>query len=346
MVAPFWQFRFVRHCHKPPIHAKSWAMQDPECQRPCPVCDQQTAKPLFNKGDLQLVQCTNCSMVYANPIPQELATGTYYDRIGKPFYCSPDKLESDYAPVRFERELRILRQYCPSGNVLDVGCSTGAFLYQVKARWPLNYRILGTDVASDALSYAEQKGVPVVRGSFLEHDFHGQHFDVITFWAVMEHLADPQAFFTKATDLLNAGGHMIILVPNWRSLAIRILGRRYRYIYADHLNYFSQNTLERFARTSARFELVGHGSTHFNPIVILQDLVKRVNRVPDEDRARLLKKTTGYKQNPWLKPIKWAYRLTESALSTGNLADNIYIVLQKRKSTPFTAEIKIGKIIK
>ena len=309
-------------------------MQGPECQRQCPVCGERTARPLFAKGDLRLVQCANCSMVYASPIPEELATGAYYDRIGKPFYCSPDKLESDYAPVRFERELRIFRQFRLSGNVLDVGCSTGAFLYQVKTRWPLNYRILGADVASAALDYAEQKGVPVLRASFLEHDFHGQHFDVITFWAVMEHLAHPEQFLAKAADLINPGGHIYILVPNWRSLAIRLLGRRYRYIYSDHVNYFSAATLDRFARTSSQFDVLGQGSTHFNPIVILQDFFKHVDRVPDEDRARLLKKTTGYKQNPWLKPIKWAYQLAESALSACNLADNIYIVLQKRKPAP------------
>lgn len=275
-------------------------------------------------------------MVYASPIPEELVTGTYYDRIGKPFYCSPDKLESDYAPVRFERELRIFRQFCSSGNVLDVGCSTGAFLHQVTTRWPLNYRVLGADVASAALDYAEQKGVPVLRASFLEHDFHGQHFDIITFWAVMEHLAHPERFLAKATDLLNPGGHLIILVPNWRSLAIRILGRRYRYVYPDHVNYFSLNTLKSFAQVSSRFDVVGHGSTHFNPIVMMRDLFKPMDRVPDEDRAQLLKKTTGYKQNPWLRPIKWVYQLAESVLSVCNLADNIYIVLQKRQPTPST----------
>jgi len=304
-------------------------MQGPEFQRRCPVCNLQAARPLFRKGDLQLVTCADCTMVYASPIPQELATGTYYDRIGKPFYCSPAKLESDYAPVRFERELRIFRQFCPSGNVLDVGCSTGAFLYQVRVRWPQNYRIVGVDIASAALDYAEQKGVPVLRDSFLEHDFQGQHFDVITFWAVMEHLASPEKFLAKATELLNPGGHLIILVPNWRSLAVRILGQKYRYIYTDHVNYFSAQTLRDFGRASSHLDVVGHGSTHFNPIVIFQDFFKRVDRVPDEERARLLKKTTGYKQNPWLKPIKWVYQAAESALSACNLADNIYIVLQK-----------------
>lgn len=307
-------------------------MQGAETHRRCPVCNQQTTHPLFSKGDLHVVQCTHCSMVYTSPIPQELATGVYYDRIGKPFYCSPDKLESDYSPVRFERELRIFRKYCPSGDVLDVGCSTGAFLYQIRTRWPANYRVLGNDVASAALDYADQKGVPVLRASFLEHDFKGRHFDVITFWAVMEHLAEPEKFLARAVDLLNAGGHLIILVPNWRSLAIRMLGSKYRYIYADHVNYFSSRTLERFGQGISQLEVAGHGSTHFNPLVLVQDLFKRVDRVPDEDRARLLKKTTGYKQNPWLRPIKWVYHLTETALGACNLADNIYIVLRKRKN--------------
>jgi hypothetical protein len=80
-------------------------------------------------------------MVYANPVDEKLVTGEYYDQLANPFYLSPNKLESDYSPVRFERELKLFRRFCRRGSVFDVGCSTGAFLYQLKTRFPGDYEV-------------------------------------------------------------------------------------------------------------------------------------------------------------------------------------------------------------
>jgi ribosomal protein S27AE len=110
-------------------------------------------------------------MVYANPAPAGMASGQFYDTEGADYYLSPAKLESDYADVRFERELKLFRKFCPRGAVLDVGCGSGAFLFQLKKRWAGDYETLGTDVSGAPLDYAESRGVPVVRGNFLEQEF-------------------------------------------------------------------------------------------------------------------------------------------------------------------------------
>src|SRR5207302_10296583 len=107
--------------------------------------------------------CRACSMIYADPVEPELATGKFYDRLGASFYLSPDKLESDYAPVRFERELRLFRAHCQSGAVVDVGCSTGWVLYSVEAQFPGAYTVTGTDVAGAALDYAVPRGSGAIR---------------------------------------------------------------------------------------------------------------------------------------------------------------------------------------
>lgn len=300
-----------------------------EVQRTCPVCEREAAKLFLKKGSLQLVRCRDCSMIFANPVEVELASGKFYDRLGTPFYLSPDKLESDYAPVRFERELRLFRTFCHSGGVLDVGCSTGAFLYQLKTRYPADYHLMGTDVTSAALDHAEQKGIDVIRDSFLYHDFGTTRFDAVTFWAVMEHLVQPKLFLAKAASILKPGGHCLILVPNLRSLAVRLLGAKYRYVMPDHVNYFTAATLRGLAAAEASLTVVAKGSSHFNPLVIAQDFCGADQRVPDEARARLLKRTTAYKQNPWLKPVKLLYAGAESILAMMNLADNLYVVLRK-----------------
>ena len=282
----------------------------------------------WQKGDLRVVRCPTCGMVYANPVPAAMASGEFYDAAGNDYYLSPAKLESDYAAVRFERELRLFRRFCPRGAVLDVGCSSGAFLFQLTKHWPGDYAVLGTDVSGAPLDYAESRGVPVVRGNFLELRFGGRVFDAVTFWAVIEHLAEPKGFLARAAEVLKPGGLCFVLVPNLRSLAVRLLGARYRYIYPQHLNYFTTQTLARLC--TPRFEIVATRFTHFNPVVLWQDWRSGGRAVSNRERAELLQRTTAYKRKAWMKPVKGCYAFAEAALATFGLADNLALVLKKR----------------
>ena len=267
-------------------------------------------------------------MIYTNPVPEAFASGAYYDQSGADYYVSPAKLESDYAKVRFERELRLFRRHCCSGALLDVGCSSGAFLFQLSKRHPGAYDLVGTDVSGPALDYAESRGVRVVRGNFLQQDFSGRRFDAVTFWAILEHLVDPGAFLEKAHTLLNPQGRVFVLVPNMRSLATRLLGDRYRYIYPQHLNYFTRATLTKMVEK--RFSVVEWRSTHFNPVVIWQDWRRGGREISNTERGDLLRRTTAYKQNPLLKPVQSLYRLAEATLSALNLADNLAVALRSK----------------
>jgi len=296
--------------------------------RQCPVCGSGEARAHVQKGALKIVRCSDCGMIYVNPVPAEFASGQYYDREGAEYYLSPAKLESDYSPVRFERELRLFRKYCRAGEVLDVGCSSGAFLFQLNSRFPGACKILGTDVSGAPLDYAESKGVPVRRGDFLEQDFGGKRFDAVTLWAVGEHLLEPKRFLEKIHTLLKPGGLCFVLVPNMKSLAVKLLGGRYRYIYPQHLNYFTPETATRmvepwFVPLEFRF-------THFNPIVIWQDWRSGGAEVSNAERGDLLKRTTAYKRKAAMNPVKVAYRMVEGALAALRMTDNFAVVLRAK----------------
>jgi len=351
----------------------------PLVERVCPVCESRAAAPHWRKGELRIVRCNDCGMVYANPVPASMVSGKFYDEAGADYYLSPAKLESDYADVRFERELQLFRKYCARGAVLDVGCSSGAFLFQLAKRWPGTYQTLGTDVSGAPLDYAESRGVPVVRGSFLEQYFESRDkpapdpssasacgsgataperseggpegnnpscaapllggaggglgvtgkFDAVTFWAVLEHVAEPRRFLEKAHAVLKPDGLCFVLVPNLRSLAARWLGAKYRHVYEQHLNDFSAPSLTRLAEE--RFEIAATRFSHFNPFVIWQDWRGGGREVSNVERGALLKQTTADKQKAWLKPVKWVYGLAERSLAAGGLADNLVLVMRKRE---------------
>jgi SAM-dependent methyltransferase len=168
----------------------------------------------------------------------------------------------------------------------------------------------------------------VLRGSLLEHDFGGGQFDALTMWAVVEHLVEPAKFLAKAAALLRPGGHCFMLVPNLKSLAMRLLGPRYRYVMAEHVNYFSSATLRRLVARIPELEIVALRSTHFNPIVVWQDWRGRGQRVSDAERVALLKRTTAWKRRRG--PLRWCYQAVETALGAVELADNLATVMRMR----------------
>ena len=165
-----------------------------------------------------------------------------------------------------------------------------------------------------------------MRGDFLEHTFQ-KTFDAVTFWAVLEHLIEPKRFLEKAESILKPGGFCFILVPNMKSLAVRSIGQCYRYIYPQHLNYFTATTLRRFVGDF--FEVVELRFTHFNPIVIWQDWRRGGVEISNQERGRLLKRTTAYKEKPAIKPVKALYQLTEKGLALFGLTDNAAGVFRK-----------------
>ena len=79
-----------------------------------------------------------------------------------------------------------------------------------------------------------------------------------------------------------------------------------------------------------QFSVIEFGSTHFNPIVIWQDWRGGGKEVSNRERAQLLQRTTAYKQNALLGPLKAFYKLAERTLGALNLADNLVVVLRRR----------------
>ena len=312
---------------------KAWGVMpeaESPCDRLCPVCGAVDAREWRRKAALTLVRCGGCGMVFESPLPGEFDSGAFYEGTGAAFYLSPDKLAGDHSPVRYERELTLFRRLVRTGRVLDVGCGTGGFLHRLNQRFAGDYAVHGTDVAGPALDHAEGLGIRIHRGSFLDGPFEADAFDAVTFWAVLEHLAEPKDFLRQAARVLKPGGFCIALVPNIRSLAVRLVGMKYRYILPQHLNYFSKRTLVRLAQEAGGFTVEDVIFTHFNPAVIWQDWRRDEDFVSDSDRAALLKRTNSLKQRRGLAPIRWAYSLAETCLGTLGLTDNVAVVLRKR----------------
>ena len=138
-------------------------------------------------------------------------------------------------------------------DVLDVGCWTGGFLGLIEGSAGSASAI---DVEPAALAVARHN-LPVAtfaECSVLEMPFEDESFDVVTLWAVLEHL--PAGCETAALGeirrVLRPGGHLALNVPNANPVACALDPifwlkghRHYSLVRVEELLEASGFTLER-----------------------------------------------------------------------------------------------------
>ncbi len=92
----------------------------------------------------------------------------------------------------------------------------------------------------------------------LEHSpFREQSFDALTYFDVIEHVAEPEKFLASGRQLLTPGGTLVITTPDAGCFKARVKRRFWRYFDFDrylHLYHFNARTLD-LALSNAGFEV-------------------------------------------------------------------------------------------
>ena len=130
-------------------------------------------------------------------------------------------------------------------RLLDVGCSAGQFLFNVK---DFVSEVAGIELDPAAAMHASSVCNCSVENVFLaDSSFPKASFDVITAFQVMEHAADPIKFMRDIHACLKPGGIACVEVPNLEDALLSIcdLSNYQRYYYRlVHLFYFSARSLQ------------------------------------------------------------------------------------------------------
>lgn len=104
-------------------------------------------------------------------------------------------------------------------RVLDVGCSQGITSILLARE---GKRVIGLDISEEAIEYANnylsnesvftKQNVEFVHSNFIDHKFN-EKFNTIIFGEILEHLFDTKSFMSKALQLLDENGRIIVTVP-------------------------------------------------------------------------------------------------------------------------------------
>jgi len=226
----------------------------------CLICGADKKKPVFEKASgngemFCLVKCRECGLQFISPRPDTEEIAEYYEL--DYFSTRTDRGYDNYFSERIQSEIqRVLqlnlndlgfpefeKSLQRNRSVLDIGCAAGYSVDHFKKR---SWNSMGVDVSSDCTDFAKKRGLDVINGDYLNIRFdHG--FDLVTLWASIEHLHNPDSFLKKINSELNENGRLFIStcrtgVINFKNL----YGKKWRfYNFPEHLYFFSYPLLKR-----------------------------------------------------------------------------------------------------
>ena len=209
----------------------------------CDFCGEKKYKELYRKPDTRfwvsqypfpVVQCLNCDLVYLNPRPTQESMAMFY----------PETYHQNRDGEKFLKRYKKQKIFLPeikNKSVLDIGCAKGDFLEFLKTNEP-TANFTGVDFFSDGIKHP---GIRFIKTLLPCPELKNEEFDVITAWAVMEHLHTPSDYFKDISRILKTGGSFVFQVPNSESLWGR---HAYREDTPRHTYHFSPASLEKYAK--------------------------------------------------------------------------------------------------
>ncbi len=194
----------------------------------CPNCNSKEISPVITCKDFtvssenfEIWDCKNCMLRFTQNVPGKEAIGKYYQSENYISHSDTSKgfINNLYHKVR-KRTLVQKRKLVENtigkqtGNILDLGCGTGAFLNTMKEA---NWGTTGLEPDKTARAKALE-----LYGLYLENadNFYlltPKSFDAITMWHVLEHVHDLHQYIDQLKKLLKPGGKVFIAVPNYTS---------------------------------------------------------------------------------------------------------------------------------
>jgi len=192
--------------------------------------------------------CENCELGMLE------ATKKLYDYYRNQYRKDPLHKESDnpeelfYLYWNFQNDrINFIKKYLNKNTtLLEVGCSSGMFLYNVK---PYTKRIVGIDYDLESGKFTSKKCNCIVFNTDIEDtDLPKESFDIICIFQTLEHVADPERFLKQYRQYLKPNGTICIEVPNIHDVLLSVYNLpNYRqfYFHPEHLWYFSDRSLLR-----------------------------------------------------------------------------------------------------
>jgi len=132
------------------------------------------------------------------PLPDQAAVGDQGDAMVAGYLAAAERIEIEIGT--------------PAGNVLDVGCNTGAGMMALAARWP-EAVMHGLEPVPGFAQAAQGRGFQVQAGSAEAMPYPSRLFDLVFLRHSLEHVASRRGAMIQIRRVLKPGGHVYLQIP-------------------------------------------------------------------------------------------------------------------------------------
>lgn len=196
--------------------------------------------------DGPLVRCRNCGLYYVGERRSGLVFGSgaseeVVERVRDANRglrnLSLDE-EHRLAALNAKARLQVIRQYRPSGKLLEVGCARGDFLRIAREYFTAFGVEPNLELAEEAIKIA-----PVHKGVIDTEP--GSYYDVAVSFHVIEHTPSPKQFLAAISKRLRPKGLIVLETPDINSMPFRILKSRWRQFIPEHYYFFDESSMKK-----------------------------------------------------------------------------------------------------
>ncbi len=235
----------------------------------CEICGDRMFNFLFNQkdkninlsGEFSLYACNSCKAIFLNPQPTLNKLKKYYP---KEKYYSLNKIDVNSKKFKIKKALYQIYFNPPKNNflkkvlfsplkfmvrsthlnkkgkLLDIGCGSGQFIYEMKS---LGLDVYGIEPGDFDKESNNRYKLNIKNTNLLKAKYPREFFDIITINHVIEHLGNPNETLNEINKIIKKKGILIIGIPNTNSLAYKIFKKNwYQLDIPRHLwNYSDKN---------------------------------------------------------------------------------------------------------
>ncbi len=227
----------------------------------CPICistsiqQQLSAKDhTVSQATFSIWHCSNCTARFTQDVPAQDAIAAYYASDNYISHSDTKKgiINSLYHLVRkrtliSKARLVLNETGITKGQILDIGCGTGAFLDTMKQE---DWSITGLEPDTIARNKAAELYNIHPQEPRKLFELAAGSFNAITMWHVLEHVHELHAYIKQIETLLAPNGKLFIAVPNYTSKDADIYGTDWAaYDVPRHLYHFSPQSMEELLTT-------------------------------------------------------------------------------------------------
>ena len=189
----------------------------------CIVCASNNLIYFAKKDGYDFLTCKECALIFIDPMPDAntLISDFYSKKAGYHAHATKDMGNIKTGNKKIALIANKLSELKFRGNLLDVGCSYGEFLFLAKK---IGFTAYGVEVNKDTSDIAISNGFTVFNGTLESAKFESNYFSVIYLGDVIEHVTNPDILLQECHRILKKGGVMVVATPNTDCFWVRAIG--------------------------------------------------------------------------------------------------------------------------